>query len=235
MRSSANHVFLVLALWQAAPIAVGTDAAGRLQVSLGYGFGGFEERSLNCAGDVVDATPHEFNTTGAKADYWVTPTFRLTAYGGRYGDSPGWGDYAVAYGGLLGAHEGKRLGLGVGVLASPFPEFDGLRASMYVRLGNRDGVHFRADVLAPSPLLGVTGDALRLGIGINPEQGRGWSAFLGYSASPYSDESHLGGVFGEFAVPIARPVDFLLSGSYRTSDSYSDYGIGAGVRVHLLR
>lgn len=131
------------------------------------------------------------------------------------------------------ALEGRALGVGLGVVRSPFEDVGPTMPSVYLRLGSRDGADFRGDFMSPTPILGTSGDVLRLGVGFNAGRRRGASGSLGYSAGPYADESHIGGVFGELSVPLAKPVDLWVAGSVRPAAEYGDYGVGGGVRLHL--
>jgi len=125
----------------------------------------------------------------------------------------------------------------VGVVRAAFVEdfFGEVAPSAYLRLGNIDRAHFRADLLAPTPIAGTTGDILRVGVGFNAGRRRAVSGMLGLSVGPYSDESHVGGLFGEVYVPVAAQLDLMAAGSWRPSAELADYGIGVAARVHLVR
>ena len=240
---------LLLLAWQIAPVSVGPDSAGRFQVAVGWGGGQFEDRSVDCNGDVVSARPVPFNSGGLQLDYWPSNQVRLSAFGGMLTEMrPFWvGDTLTenrvrsGWGGAQAALESRYVGLGLGVASVPFQSLTegnahGTHPSAYVRFGSRDHVHFRADFLHPTTALGATGDVLRFGVGFSQGLRRGKRGFFGFSFSPYTDESgHGGGLFGEFETPIAGRVDLSVGGSWRPSVEEFDGGIRAGLRYHFGR
>jgi len=231
MRLASYKGPLLLLAWQIVPVSAGPDSAGRFQVAVGWGGGQFEDRSVGCSADVLSTRPVPFNAGGLQLDYWPSNQVRLSAFGGiltQDGDGSGWG-------GAQAALEAKYVGLGIGVAGTDFPEVNGAVPSAYLRLGSRDRVHFRTDVFHPTTAIGVTGDVLRIGAGFNQGLRRGKRGFFGFSVGPYSDESHGGGFFGEFEVPIASRVDLSVGGSWRPSMEEFDGGIRAGLRYHFPR
>jgi len=220
---------LLILLWQVAPVQVQPDSTGRYRVSLGFGTGQFEERSLNCAGDVVSARPVDFRSGGAQLDVWPTDWVRVSAFGGALSSPSGETfDFAGPFGGAVVAVERRTVGIGAGV--AQISGDDGITApSGYLRLGNIDLAHFRFDFLAPSPTFGTTG-IIRMGVGFNQGHLRGLSGFLGLGVGLYSDESHTGGLFGEFSIPAGRQFDIALRGAWRPSYQYADWGTSIGGR-----
>lgn len=231
MRSSILHAPLLLLVWQTAPVGVQPDSAGRYRFSVGYGAGQYESRTLNCAGDVVSASPVEFQTYGAQIDAWATPEFRVSGFGGMLAMDAG--KYDGPYGGLVIAAEGQSIGVGAGpVVVSGVDGF--VAPSVYLRFGNIDEVHFRTETFPPSATFGSTG-WLRAGLGYNQGHLRRPSAFFGFNMGPYSDESHVGGAFGELLVPVTGNFDLTFGGSWRPSAQYADWGLGAGMRIRAGR
>ena len=222
---------LLLLVWQVAPVEVQPDSNGRYRVSFGYGRGQYEARQLNCAGNVVSARPVGFQASGAQVDAWPTTRIRFSAFGGVL--SMDRGRYDGPFGGLLIAAEGQHVGIGAGpVHVSGSDSFTG--PSLYLRLGNIDRPHFRFDVLPPSPTFGTTGWG-RVGIGFNQGHLRGASGFAGFSITPYSDESHVGGVFGEVLIPAGTRFDLAVRGAWRPSAQYADWGAALGARYSFGR
>jgi hypothetical protein len=231
MRLTAFKGPLLLLAWQTAPLSLGPDSAGRIQLALGWGRGQFERRELSCAGDVVSARPVPFTTGGAELDYRPSPDTRLSAFAGRLTQGEG----SSSWGGFQAAVEGAAVGLGLGAARMSFEDAHGLVPSGYLRIGSRDGAHFRLDVFHPTTAVGVTGDVVRMGVGFNQGMRRGRSGFLGVSVGPYSDESHVGGVFGQLDTPIARRFDLSVAAAWRPSAVFFDGGVRLGLRYHFGR
>jgi hypothetical protein len=223
---------MLLLLYQIAPVGAEPDSAGRLRLTLGYGTGQLEHRKLNCAGDVVSSSPVDFRSLGVRVDAWPGDMWRLTGFGGVEG--PGFGDL---FGGAQAAVEGRHAGFGLGVTQSRYAVAESgttIYPSVYLRLGDLDRPHVRLDLWDPSPTFGTTG-VVRLGIGVNQGHLRGASGFLGVSIGPYSDQSHVGGFFGELYFPVAGSLDVMTAGSFRPSQQYGDWGLALGARLHLGR
>jgi hypothetical protein len=232
MRLASYKGPLLLLAWQIVPVSVGPDSAGRFQVTVGWGGGQFEDRSVGCSGEVFSAEPVPFNAGGVQLDYWPSDQVRLSGFGGTLtenGVRSGWG-------GAQAALETRYVGLGLGVASMSFQEVYGAVPSAYVRLGSRDHVHFRMDAFHPTTAVGATGDVFRIGVGFNQGLRRGTRGFFGFNFGPYADQSgHGGGVFGEFAAPIVSRVDLSVGGSWRPSTEEFDGGIRAGLRYHFRR
>jgi hypothetical protein len=219
---------LILLLWQTAPVSVQYDSIGRYRLSFGYGAGQYEYRSLDCSGNVVSSRPVDYHTAGAQLDVWPSDRWRLSGFGGYLSDSP--------YGGFLLANEDQKVGIGAGIVRIPngVGDWGSEGPSLYLRLGSIDNLHFRADVLSPSPVFGTTG-WLRLGLGFNQGHLRGVGGLFGLGVGPYSDESHLGGPFGELWIPVNNAFDLTLHGAWRPSASYADWSWGIGGRYSFGR
>jgi hypothetical protein len=229
MRLASIRGPLLLFVWQTAPVSVQSDSAGKLQLSLGWGVGQFEKRSLSCSGEVLSAEAVPFNAGGAQLDYWPSSNTRLSVYGGglrQFGTTSSWG-------GIQAAIEGRRVGFGLGIARMPFEDVYGAAPSAYLRIGSRDHVHFRMDAFHPTTAVGTTGDVFRMGVGFNRGLRRGRRGFVGFGVGPYADESHLGGLFGEFETPVASRIDLSVGGSWRPSAAVFDGGVRAGLRYHL--
>ncbi len=221
---------LLLLLWQTAPVSVEPDSSGRLQLTVGWGAGQFEQRELSCQGEVLSATPVPFRVGGAQVDYHPTEDVRLSGFGGV----TSFGATKSGWGGFQAAIEAGGLGLGLGVARTPFEDFRTM-PSVYLRLGNREGGHFRLDMFHPTATLGVTGDVIRVGAGFNQGLRRGHRGFLGFNVGPFADQSNSVGVFGEWDVPLATQITLSVAGSVRPSAQHFDGGARAVVRYHLGR
>jgi hypothetical protein len=231
MRLASFKGPLLLFVWQTTPVSVRPDSAGRLQLAVGWGGGQFEQRTLGCSGEVLSADPVPFTAGGVQLDYRPADNARLSAFGGRltqHGAASGWGGFQAAV-------EGRAIGLGLGVARMRFPDIDGAVPSGYLRFGSRDRTHFRIDVFHPTTAVGATGDVVRMGVGFNQGLRRGRRGFFGLSVGPYSDESHVGGFFGELETPVASRVDLSVAGAWRPSATVFDGGVRAGLRYHFGR
>lgn len=138
---------------QAAPVGIEVDSVGRFRLSFGASLGSYEEQRMGCSGEVLDRYDVSLRTAAAEAEYWVTPSIRVTGYGGRVdavADRPS--DalirplYEGTFGGALLAWEGRKAGVGLGV--SWLPEMLGGPGAAVVpafnlRLGELDGIHYR--------------------------------------------------------------------------------------------
>lgn len=220
----------VLVLLQTTPISVQHDSSGRLQLAVGWGAGQFEQRQLSCAGDVLSADPVPFSAGGVQLDYRPAGNVRLSGFVGVVTA----GEHRSGWGGFQTAIEGGGAGLGVGLAGMPFEDFRTV-PSGYLRVGGRDGTHFRFDINHPTPVVGTTGDVFRIGAGFNQGLRRAPRGFFGVSVGPYSDESHIGGFFGELDMPIVSHIDLSVAGSWRPSAAFFDGGARVAVRYHLGR
>jgi len=218
---------LLLLLWQATAVGVQADSAGRYRLTVGVGAGQWEERSLGCSGEVLSADPLEYRYAGAQLDAWPSTNARLSLTAGAL-SYPDARTFPVV-GGVVAA-EWQRFGLGAGVMTAEWADDpSGILPSLYLRAGNRDRLHFRVDVYAPSATMPTT-DVGRIGLGFNQGLLRGAAGFVGLGIGPFSDESHLGGPFGEVAIPLSRGLDLSASASWRPSAQYADWGLSLGGR-----
>jgi hypothetical protein len=208
-------------------VGVQTDASGRVQLSVGYGAGQFEDRSLNCSGDIIGIEPVPFRAGGAQLDLWPNGSTRISAFGGWSA-----GVMDDAWGGVQGAWEGRFVGLGFGVAHAPFHDVHTV-PSTYLRLGNRDGLHFRSETFPPTTAIGITGDVFRMGVGFNRGLRAGPRWFAGATLGPYVDERGGGGIFGEVELPIQSRLDLSLGASLRDATQYFDGGGRVGLRYHF--
>lgn len=225
MRMRNLHGPLLLAVWQFAPLSVTQDSLGTHRVSLGYGTGQFENRTLSCAGDVISADPAPYQEVGGQFDFW-RDHYRFTVYAGRH--STDLSTYDGLFSGTAVAWEGQYVGLGTGV--SRVSGSDGFtEPSFYFRLGNMDRVHFLMDVLAPTPTLGMSGLA-RAGIGFNRGHLRGSSGRVGIDLPLHGDEAYPFGVSGEWLTPLTGNTDLIVQGRWAPTEEHASWGTGLGLR-----
>ncbi len=138
---------------QVAPVGIAVDSVGRLRLSVGASLGSYEEQRVGCSGEVLDRYGVSLRTAAAEAEYWVTPSLRVTGYGGMVdalADRPSETLirplYEGTFGGALVAWEGRQAGAGLGV--SWLPEVSGGPGAAAVpafnlRFGQLDGIHYR--------------------------------------------------------------------------------------------
>lgn len=213
----------LLAVWQFAPVQTEVDANGRYRLSLGFGGGQFENRTLACDGSVKSATQVPYGEAGGSVDMWPAQWVRLSLFGGVLNGGP---DYNGPYGGGLIAAEWQHFGVGGGAAGiSGSAGFSG--PAWYLRLGDRDGAHLRSEWLSLNGAPGTTGLA-RFGIGINQGMKPGPRAFFGIGVRPYGDRAYSAGFFGDLGIPVSRQVDLDVRLAWRSSHRYADWGIGGG-------
>jgi hypothetical protein len=224
---NTTGTFALLGAWAfAPPLAIQSNEDGKWSIEVGGSAGQYEVVTRSCSGAVLSTRPVEFVTGGAVVEYEAS-NVRLDLFGGSTSVSSEFDLDGLFLGGLA-AYEGTGFGLGGGRVSLP----SGSAPSIYLRLGNRDGVHFRTDYLAPSPTPGVTGLA-RAGIGfpIGSTQ-----ALVGFSAGrglDLDDASDWGGLFGEFGVPLGGTVEARLAGSVFFPEEHADWAAGIGLRIRL--
>lgn len=231
MRSHLSALALLL-YWQAGPLPrlEHTDTGKtRWSLSMMGGRGRWEDPSFNCAGDVIGAEQVTTRDLGGKFDL-ESGKFHISAAAGRlsqsrYSDVPS--SNVALFGGQV-AHEGTKVGVGFGVTRSWWSgDRNGLVGSFYLRLGKATKAHIRMDVNPITELPGLVGST-RFGIGFP-------AGFIGFTVDPYAQDG--GGLYdtnllADLAVPVHRNVDLRLVARGGTGNRQSQYGVGAGVRIH---
>ena len=225
MNISTTSAFTLLGIWALLPpVAIQSNEDGKWSIEVGAGAGQYEVVTRSCSGEVLSSRPVEFVTGGTVVEYEVS-NVRFDLFGG--GTSvPGELERDGLFLGGLVAYEWTGVGLGGGVVRLP----SGSAPSIYLRLGNRDRVHFRTDFLAPNPTPGITG-LFRAGVGFPIGSTRalaGFSAFRGLDLDRVSD---WGGLFAEFGVPLGRVWEARLAGSVHNREEYADWAVGIGLRL----
>ncbi len=222
---NTTSAFALLGVWAfAPPLAIQSNEDGKWSVQVGASAGQYEVVTRSCSGAVLSTRPVEFVTGGAVLEYEASNA-RLDLFGGSTSVPGALERDGLFLGGLV-AYEGTGVGLGGGVVSLP----SGTAPSIYLRLGNRDRVHFRTDFLAPDPTPGVTG-LFRAGFGFPIGSTR---ALVGFSAGrglDLDEASDWGGLFAEFGVPLGGVVEARLAGSVFFPEEHADWAAGIGLRV----
>jgi len=232
MRLGLSAGPMLLLLWQVAPYGATRDSTGRTRLSVGFGAGQYESRSLDCSGNVLGAEPVRYQTGSVELDTWASQRTRLIAFGGVLSTAAG-ERFHGPFGGALVAFEWQPVGIGAGF--GGMTGEDGFWAPAgYLRLGSIDRVHFRSDFLGPETAFGTTGLA-RAGFAFNQGHLRGPSGFVGTGFRPYGDERYAFGVFGEFSFPVGERLDVRIAAGARPGAEYLDAGLAGGLRYRLGR
>lgn len=223
---------MVLVLWQTVPLPLKVDSTGHVQLSLGVGAGQWEEVQTDCEGNVTSTRPHQFTGGGAQIDAWPTHGVRLTGFGGAIrSDTAGWNRWNGAYYGGLAALELQHFGVGGGGVVTPLADHWPL---VYLRLGNRDVLHFRTEALPPSPPLAGTGTfRMGLGYGLGHLRRVGGQAGVAFCQAACDDDTNTASVYGELHVPWGSRFDLELRGLLGPGQKDPNTGIAIGGRIHL--
>jgi hypothetical protein len=217
--------FAILLFWQAAPLQVERAPSGHYRLSVGLGGGAYPQDYTDCNGATATTTS-PFQSTGVLLDAWPTASIRVSAFGGQFGIGRN-SKANRTVGGFQLAWEGRLAGLGLGLAgASGSGGRGGLSA--YLRLGDADGLHVRADLRQPTTTWLTPGWA-RVGIGYNQGLRRGFGSFVGVSRvlghapldGPPGDDVAL---FGDFTFRLGGALDLLARG--HVGDGTGSMGFG---------
>lgn len=239
MRWRAMGGPMVLAIWQFAPVTTAQDSLGNVRIAFGYGGGRFEQTVVSCEGDVAGAGRASYSTGGLAVDAWPSDRFRLTGFGTRLTidddiDQSGSGGFlypeTIDFYGFQMAYEGPRFGLGLGTMRSKGVSIQPPRINTYMRIGDIDGVHYRADYNNPSPLFGTLG-TLRAGVERNTGHLRGTSWFAGLATCHFCGETTDFSAFGELRLPFAGPFHVTAQGLVGSGHDGAVASWGIGLRA----
>lgn len=231
--------FLIILFQQGVPLQVERTPSGRYRLSFGLGGGSYPQDFIpgGCLGSsgVMETGRQPFTSGGAQVDAWPSQAVRVSA---SVGEFVGWNSGRTSsFYGLLGAWEARYVGLGAGYAATN-DETGRSGLSAYLRLGDNDGMHLRADLRAPTPTWGVTGWS-RVGIGYNQGLRRGFGAFVGLSkvlghANVDTLPKDALAVFTDLTFPFSRRWDLMLRGHAGISGGPGfPYGLGFGGRYYF--
>lgn len=225
MNISTTSAFTLLGIWALLPpVVIQSNEDGKWSIEVGAGAGQYEVVTRSCSGDVLSTRPVEFVTGGAVVEYEVS-NVRFDLFGGSTSVQGELERDGLFLGGLV-AYEGTGFGLGGGVVGLP----SGTMPSIYLRMGNRDRVHFRTDFLAPDPTPGVTG-LFRAGLGFPIGSTRALAGFSAFRGLDLDEASDWGGLFAELGVPLGGVVEARLAGSVHFPEEHADWAVGIGLRV----
>lgn len=220
---------LFVALLQVAPSPIAFDSTGRVQGVLGFGGGQYENVLRDCQGNVLGTSAVQFRGAGGQVDLWPSRSLRLTAFGGSMSASDD--EWQGGYVGGLLAMELQKFGLGAGEARVPGAV---LWPTGYLRIGDRDDLHFRIDIAPPSPPFGTFG-AVRVGLGYRLGHVRRTN-FLGGLAlcsGPCNDSGV--SLFGELGIPMVSNMDLELRALLGPGNDYLNSGLSVAGRFHLAR
>jgi hypothetical protein len=220
--------FVVLLLWQAAPVQVEQAPTGRVRLSIGVGGGGYPYDYTDCNG--APATGSDtYSSAGAAFEDRTAAGLRVSAFVGQYDIGQRSSFHSSGYlAGMQLAWEGRLAGLGGGWVAAGGNSGHG-GLSAYLRLGDEDAVHLRADLRQPTPTWLVPGWA-RAGIAYHMGLLRGFGGFAGIgrvlgrlpmNGSPRDETA----VFADATVPLGGRFDLLVRG--HVGDRTTGLGLGA--------
>lgn len=170
--------FLALVAWQVAAPAPDTVPPARWRIGAGVGTLALDYpiRGTDCNGaPYYDEAQIDYSGRAVTAEGWVASRTRVTLAGGVMTHDKG---YAAA----LVAWETSTFGAGAGVTASADASL-GAGPTAFLRIGNEDRAHLRADLRPVSSTPGVTGRA-RVGVEYGQSRRRGSGAFAGLSSVP---------------------------------------------------
>jgi len=239
-------------------VTVSPDSTGRYRVTLRFGGGQLESRRLDCSGNVVRADASTFSFGAVEVETWPDDRLRITGFaavirsGLGYALPPSTAPVGTATfdgrvntmmaGGLV-AYEGGIAGIGLGIsnmgrwIEAAGGEADDVPPTLpafYLRLGSREGLHYRLDRLTPTAFVPVSG-VMRTGIAWGRGRERRVSGFAGASVGPAADEAYPLGGFLEISLPITGRLDAAVAGAYRPSHTSTDWGLVVGGRICLGR
>ena len=233
IRANRYRAFAFIALWQAAPVVVEQDSTGRVQIHFAGGGGQYEQITTTCEGDVLDVQRRGYTGGGGGAQVWLVDWARLNAFATvlSTGTPPADDVYSgeEAFGGLgvgaLLALEFRYVGVGLGI--ARFDELEALPMP-YLRAGNIDGVHLRADAMSAEGTSTMNGLA-RLGLGYNQGHLRGTRAFVGIAGCHAGCDGNAPLGFIEMATPIADRWDVRVAGLAGPGTENAEFGLTLGV------
>jgi hypothetical protein len=230
---------MVIALWQA---PIGTDSEGRTRLGFGFGGGQLEYERLVC-GEPASYSPTSFRHVGAEVEHFASKRTRVHASAGlQMSDSS---SSSGLFGAFMLSFEGKHFGIGGGGAMVPstneFADQDGQvrfssatipAPSLYLRVGNHNTVHVRAEIYPPASTSAA--EAIRVVLGYNRFDSRRPSVSLGYvgilenaSASMYP------GLMAEWFQPVSSKAAIGLHGFTAKGTRHRNTGVSAQLKLKL--
>lgn len=224
------------------PVTVEADSSGRWHVSAAVGKAGYEAKSFDCSGEVTGTTPVDMRSWGVRVDYDLNDRDRITVFGGEISmpgqviaDASydvyleGLRDYNGIFGGAQFALEREQVGFGGG-LVHVAGEDGFIGISTFLRLGYRDGLHVRGELMPAEPTFGSIG-WLRLGLGDEPATRRQLGWYAGACIGPYTyADAFEPRFFADLRVPTIDDVDLLLTGQIGAGVDQLQWSVAGGLR-----
>jgi hypothetical protein len=139
--------------------------------------------------------------------------------------------YEGGYGGGLVAGEWRVVGAGAGVIVLPAEdpeEGHEVHPSFYLRFGNKERAHFRAEVFGPSGAAAPP-QVMRVGVGFGQGHLKKVGGFVGLNLYAFPLDDLTGGLTGDVLLPVSRSV--AIGGLGAVYDG--GYTIGAMIRASL--
>ncbi len=227
MRPHHLSAFIILLAWQTAPLphAV-TDEVGsvRWTFSAMAGAGTWEDASFDCSGNLIGAEAARYQDIGAKVEM-LDPRSHLhvSLAGGSTRRSATSGSYPSAtgaFGGMQVAWEGRRAGVGGGLVTSPG---EATRPNIYLRIGDGSHGHFRMEVMPLTETHAMAG-VFRVGVGFA-------KGFAGFTYGPFFETTKQTTAFADLALPLSRSLDVRLGVNAGPGEEVFQWGLAAGLRL----
>lgn len=213
---------------QNAPVTIESGPGGGFRLGVGGAIGSYEERAVNCEGDVISRERRRFRTLGAEASGRIAPTIRVTGHAGHMwtsSDAPSTlaPPFEGFFGGIMGGLDESKLAMGIGISTAP-GAVDTVTNQLsnrilpmgFVRIGELDRLHFRVELGGP-PVPGAAPELGRAGLGFRLGDRRrvGFRLDLGVSDFPLgTGENHLL-LDALVRLPLGQEFDLGLLGTVR--------------------
>ena len=178
MQPRHTLAFLALFAWQVAAPAPDTVPPAKWRIGFGVGALSLDYpvRGTDCDGRIYYREDQiDYTSRAVAVEGWVAPRTRVTLAGGALTHDEG---YAAA----LVAWETSTFGAGAGFTASGDVPL-GSGPSAFLRIGDEERVHLRADLRPVTSTPGVTGRA-RVGVEYGQNRRRGSGGFAGLASVP---------------------------------------------------
>lgn len=251
MRPTLFLAPLAILLLDAIPQSVERDSSETsYRLSVGMSAGRYEEKNFDCDGNLVDVTPIDVRSGGARLDVMGTQG-RLSVCAGRISSDTGkrqrmdgsdeeWpadpeSQYEGFFGGMQIAAEREKFGLGLGMTAvqGDTNQDDLIAPSAYLRFGDLDRAHVRIEAFPPSEIL-VNTPGLSAGVGYNQGSREGMRAYVGVGFWPYSYEDELAPRLAAACdVPVTSNVDLLVRAQVGYGELSTLGSVGAGLAIRF--
>lgn len=231
-----------LFLLQNAPVTIESGPGRGLRLGVGGAIGSYEERGVNCEGDVIARERRRFKTVGAEASGRIAPTIRVTGHAGHMWTSSEAGStlappFEGFFGGIMGGLDDSNLAMGIGLSTAP-GKVDTVTNELsnrilpmgFVRIGELDRLHFRVELGGP-PVPGAPPELGRAGLGFRLGDRRrvGFRLDLGVADFPLGPGENHVLLDALVRLPLGREFDLGLLGTLR-DPSGGNFGVYGQLR-----